>query len=181
MAWARDVVYNVTYTFVDSTKKNPDKGYYQFHVGENGGQLPNINEAEWLAFISELGESLKLVSDAHPVAASVSLGYTNDAAVTFGPAPDVERKAKIIYNAVGGFTLETSIPGIKYSVFGTDGETVVRDPSNPDSFNTNTLATDLNSIADKMKNGPTINLATHPVTNSHGDDALTIKSAYKLI
>lgn len=176
MAFNRQNTMKVTYTIRDQQKA----GYASFYIGELTGQLPNPNEDEFQDFIGEFGSSLANSTDCYVEGATVSFDFLNDAAISFGSAADIERKGVLSLRTEDNFTSIFTIPGAKYSMFDpNDGETIIRDPSNSQSFNTNPLATHLNSIKDKLVNGVTINLATHPVTDRREKDLIGLRDAYK--
>lgn len=174
MALNRRNTMKVTYTFRDRSPRGVF--YATFYIGELAGQLPNPNETEFGAFISEFGDSLTNVSDCYVDGATISFDYFNPAASTFGAAADGERKAVLQFNTEDGFQSILTIPGAKYTMFDTDGETIIRDGA---TFTGNPLATHLQSIHDKMVNGVTINLATYPVTDRREKDLVSIADAYK--
>lgn len=177
MAWQFGNTLKITYTFRDQSK---DKvGYASYHIGELAGQVPNPNESEFKAFVSEFGDSLINASDCYVSDVSISMDGYNDAPKAFGAAPDLERKAVLSLRTQDNFNSLFTIPGAKYAMFAADGVTITRDPANPQSFNTNPLATHLNSIKDKLINGVTINLATHPVTDRREADLTSLLDAYK--
>lgn len=175
MAWVRRHVMTVKYTLRDRSSKDPF--YSTLHIGELAGQLPNPNETEFVAFIGEFGSSLANLSDCHVEGASISLEIFNNAASTFGDAPDGERKAVFQFNTEDGFESILTVPGAKYAMFSlTDGETIIRDGG---SFTGNPLASHLQSLHDKMVNGVTINLGTYPVVDRREKDLVSISDAYK--
>jgi len=180
MAFSRFNAVKVAFQFIDSTGSSPNQSEYSFYVGELAGQTPNINEAEWEAFLNELGDDLNAISDCWVPSATLSYRYINDASpVAFGNAPDVERKGVLLYNAVNGFSVKTSVPGMPYDAFDVNGVDIIRNPADPQDFTGNPHATELNRIADKMRDGVTINAATHPVTTPHEEDIVSLKAAYK--
>lgn len=176
MPFQRGNTMKVTYTFRDKGKK---PSYASYYIGELAGQLPNPNEAEFTAFVQEFGNSLIAVSDCYVEGVTVTFDYYNDAAKSFGAAADVERKAVLSMRTEDQFTTIFTIPGAKYEIFGPDGESVIRDTANSTNFTGNPRATDLNSIRDKLTNGVTINLATHPVTDRREKDIVSLDDAYK--
>lgn len=176
MAFNRGNTMKVTFSLRDRSKK---VSYASFYIGELAGQLPNPNEAEFTAFVGEFGASLQNLTDCYVDGATISFDFNNDAAQTFGTADDVERKAVLQFRTEDNFTSIFTIPGAKYSMFGPDGVSIVRDTASPGSFAGNTLETHLESIHDKLVNGVTINLATHPVTDRREADLTSLLDAYK--
>lgn len=175
MAFNRRNTMKVTYTVRDQDPKKVS--YATFYIGELAGQLPNPNEAEFTAFIAEFASSLSNVIDCYVEGATISFDFFNDAAKTFGAAPDVERKGVFTLNTEDGFTSIFTMPGAKYSMFDPgDGSTIIH---NGGSFTGNPLATHLQAIHDKLINGVTINLATHPVVDRREKDLVSLSDAYK--
>lgn len=176
MGFQRGNTIKVTYTFKDRGKKPSFASYY---IGELAGQLPNPNEAEFIAFVQEFGSSLIAVSDCYIENVSCTFDFYNDAAMSFGAAADVERKAVLSMKTEDQFQTIFTIPGAKYEIFGPDGVSVIRDSSNSNNFTGNPRAADLNSIRDKLTNGVTINAATWPVTDRREKDIVSLIDAYK--
>lgn len=176
MAFQRGNTLKVTYTFRDKGKK---PSYASYYIGELTGQLPNPNEAEFIAFVQEFGSSLIATSDCYVEGVSCTFDFYNDAAVSFGAAADVERKAVLSMRTEDQFSTIFTIPGAKYSMFGPDGVSIIRDTATSNNFTGNPLASDLNSIRDKLTNGVTINLETWPVTDRREKDIVSLLDAYK--
>lgn len=176
MAFNRGNTMKVTLTLRDQQRA----GYASFYIGELAGQIPNPNEAEFQAFIQEFASSMQNLTDCFVEGISISFDFFNDAAQTFGATADVERKGVLVFKTEDNFTSIFTIPGAKYTMFDTtDGETILRDVTAPGSFAGNPLETHLESIHDKLVNGVTINLATHPVTDRREKDITSLKDAYK--
>jgi hypothetical protein len=176
MAFNRGNTLRVTFTIADQQRK----GYCSFYIGELTGQLPNINDGEFVTFISDFAIDLANVTDCYIESVSCSFDFFNDANITFGAAPDVERKAVLTFKTEDNFTTIFTIPGAKYAMFATDGETVRSDDPNAlGAFTGNALRPNLSSIHDKLVNGVTINLGTYPVTDRREKDVRQLKDAYK--
>lgn len=176
MAFNRGNTLKVTYTLRDRSKKT---SFTSFHIGELAGQLPNPNEAEFQAFVAEFGSSLAALSDCYVEGISCTFDFFNDAAMTFGTADDVERKAVITFKTEDNFSSMITIPGAKYAMFGSNGIDIIRDTATGGNFNGNPLESHLESIHDKIVNGVTINLATHPVTDRREKNIVSMIDAYK--
>jgi hypothetical protein len=176
MAFIDRSIIKVTYGLVDQDQ-HPSS--CQFYVSDASGTLPDINNASFRAFIGEMGDNLAATSDCYVESITVSLALFNDATLAFGAAPDVERKAVLQFKTEDGYETIFTIPGAKYAMFGADGVAVTRNPTDPESFTGNTLAAPLQSIHDKLRNGVTIGLLTHAVTDRRAKDLRQMVDAYK--
>lgn len=172
---ARDVI-KLTYTLQDQEKSSEAT----FYIGENTGNLPNIHDAAFRAFIGEFGDNLTALSDCFVSAININLALFNDAAITFGDAPDRERKAVLQFATEDGFQSKFSIPGAKYTMFGADGVTITRSPTTPGDFAGNPLEVPLESVHDKLRNGVTVGAVTYPVCDRRAKDLRDLRDAYKL-
>lgn len=171
---ARDVI-KVTYSVEDQQKSSE----CSFYVGENTGNLPNIHDPAFRAFIGEFGDNLQAASDCFVSSISVSLALFNDASLSFGASPDRERKGVLQFATEDGFQTIFTIPGAKYSMFAADGETITRSPTTPGDFAGNPLEATLESIHDKLRNGVTIGAVTFPCTDRRAKDIRDLRDAYK--
>lgn len=166
----------VTFGVID---KDQNKSSCQFYVGEASGNLPNIHDAAFRNYIGEFADNLQAVSDAYVESISVSLAMFNDAALAFGAAPDVERKGVLQFKTEDGYETIFTMPGAKYTMFGADGTSIIRDATDPELFTGNPLIAPLTSIHDKLRNGVTIGVNTFAVTDRRAKDVRAMVDAYK--
>lgn len=176
MAFTDRAVLKVTFGIID---KDQNASSSQFYVGATAGNLPNIHDSAFRNFIGEFADNIQAVSDCYVESISVSLVLFNDAALAFGAAPDVERKGVLQFKTSDGYETIFTIPGAKYSMFAADGVSITRNPADPESFTGNTLATPLQSIHDKLRNGVTVGLVTFPATDRRAKDYRAMVDAYK--
>ena len=177
MAFTDRGTLKVTLSLKDQSNKGNSS--CQFYVGAASGNLPNIHDTAFRNFIGEFADNVAAVSDCFVESISVSLVMFNDATVAYGDAPDVERKGVLQFKTADGYSTIFTIPGAKYDMFGADGESIIRDPDDPEDFGTNPLATPLQSIHDKLRNGVTIAPNTYPVTDRRAKDVRAMFDAYK--
>jgi hypothetical protein len=162
----------VTFTVRDRARKTT----FSFHVGSNGGYV-NPNAVDFIAYLGELGSSFDAVSDCFYESVSVSYGFYDDAVSgkSYGDSPNVERKGVFLFNTAPGFTSHVTIPGLKAAALTEDGIHIQRTGTTFEG----TLATDLQSIHDKLQNGPTSGALTYPVTDQRGADYDGLVDAYQ--
>jgi hypothetical protein len=175
MAFARRPVMSVVLTVED--KQRPSTS--QFYVEEVGGLLPDLNDNDFAAFLTEFASSYQNATDCVVTAISVGVEWIQQTIPAFGTSPNVERKGILQFRTEDGFYSTFSIAGIKDSAIAADGTNIVRDPSNPSSFTGNAIATHLQSLHDKLVNGATIDLVTFPVTDRRGSDLVSLADAYQ--
>lgn len=174
MAFVSKAVVRVTVSMEDQAKPTST----HFYIGAVEGVLPAVTDIDD-AISTAMGHFIA-TSDCRVNGYEVSYIYVNDTIGAFGDAPDRERKAVLQYNTTpGNFPTIITIPGAKYDMFAPDGETVIRDPADDQSFTTNPLAADLNALNTLFLNGITVGLVTYPVTDRRGDDINALLDAYK--
>lgn len=180
MAYLPQNIFKVQYQFIDTLARNGGRSSTTIHIGELAGQVPNTNEAEWLAYIDELGDSMAALSDCYIPRVTVSRSYINDAAPAFGGSPDVERKLLWLFNTQDGASSRIAVPGAKYELFASDGQSIQKDQGvGPGAYTGNPQAVALQDVHDKLVNGVTINLGTYPATDGREFDIVSERDIYK--
>lgn len=175
MAFVARPAVKVTFTIEDQDRSS-ECGFY---VGDASGNLVNIHDPLFRTFLSEFASSLTAVSDCFVSAINVSMALFNDAAISYGAAPDVERKGVLQFATEDGYQTIFTIPGAKYTMFGADGTSIIRSSTTPGDFAGNPLETHLESIHDKLRNGVTIAPNTYPCVDRRAKDIRDLRDAYK--
>lgn len=173
----------VTITFRDRARKSSS----QFYIGDSGGnppppmQLGNPNVAPPYAYLQELYDNLKDVSDCAGVGYSVTYSWMEEPLLAIPETgnPNVERKGVFQFGTARGGKSIFTVPGIKLAAQAADGRHLIYTLTAGEPVFGGSLAGDLQSIHDKLRNGPTIDLATYPVTSYLGDDFTSFVDAYQ--
>lgn len=142
--------------------------------------LANPNVAAPFAFLQELYDNMKDVSDCLGVGYSVTYSWVEDPPlIAFaGGNPQVERKGVMSFRSGAGRSIFT-IPGIKFDAEASNGRKLAYNLNSAgDPVFTGPLAGDLQSIHDKLRNGATIGLINHAVTDADNDDYGAMMDAY---
>lgn len=136
-----------------------------------GGVLPDVSNSDVRAFINELYSSVLEVSDLTGQGWNVVYSARDDAAPVYGDSPDRERKLVWQFTIPStGKTALVTLPGPDYAVWDVSGEIVPFTGTLDTPSFTGTLASHLQSVHDKLRNGATSGALNFPVVDSNGED-----------
>lgn len=148
--------------------------------GAVGDALPNLADPAVVAYLNEMASSIANLSDCHLLGWNATYSWKNDATLAYGDSPDRERKAVLQHFVpVSGKDVIFTIPGPKYALWDATGLHIPYDGTADSPTFTGTLATHIQSVHDKLRNGATSGAENYPVVDTNGDDVGALLEYYK--